>query len=56
MNAVLADLKSWYAQPFRADMPASGWFALVGLLLLFFILWSYIVSHVLKGLPSGEAA
>lgn len=55
MNAVIADLKSWYAQPFRADMPAHQWFALVGFIMLCFIMWGFIVSHVLKGLPAGES-
>lgn len=54
MQAVLADLKSWWAKPFSVDMPATGWFALVGFLMLAWLMWAIIVGHILKGLPSAD--
>lgn len=46
----LDNLKSWYAQPFSADMKASGWFALVGLILISAVMWSFILRHIREAL------
>lgn len=46
----LDNLKDWYKQPFTADMSAGGWFALVGLIIVCAVLWSFILGHIKEAL------
>lgn len=44
------NLKDWYTQPFSADMKATGWFALVGLIIISAVMWSFILRHIREAL------
>jgi hypothetical protein len=36
----------WLQQPFSADMPATRWFAFIGLLLIILYAWRLIMSEI----------
>lgn len=48
------DFRKWLARPFSADMPASHWFLLIGLILVCIVLWNVILSNIV-GVIKGAA-
>lgn len=44
------ELKDWYAKPFDADMDALGWAALVGLIIVAAVMWSFVLRHIREAL------
>ncbi len=43
---MLSSFQSWLAQPFNGSMSAGRWFAFVGLLIAFLIIWGIILRHL----------
>lgn len=50
MNGWSQDFKDWAAHPFSSDMPMSHWFYLIGMLLIFVLLWNIILSHLFRAI------
>jgi hypothetical protein len=49
-GSIFQGFKNWLATPFQANMSAFGWFAFFGLLIVISVLWSFVLSHTLKGI------
>lgn len=53
MNGFWQDFKDWAAHPFSEDMPASHWFLLVGMVIVFAVLWKVILFHVISAVSES---
>lgn len=42
------DFKGWSAKPFSEDMPMFHWFLLIGMVLVFVVLWKIILVNLLE--------
>lgn len=51
-DAILADFRKWFSQPFSTTMSGSGWIYFIGFLLVVIFLWSRVLSHLKE---AGEA-
>ena len=47
MGTIFADIKAFVDEPFSEDMPATHWFAFVGLLLIIVMFWHMILRALL---------
>ena len=41
-------VKSWYAQPYQANMDATHWFLFLGLLLFLMAAWRVVLGHIVR--------
>lgn len=46
MSNFWSEFKSWYSQPFAANMSVSGWALFIGILLVLVILWTRVLNHL----------
>lgn len=46
-NGWRQDFKDWATHPFSEDMPASHWFLLIGMILVFVVLWNIVLIHLI---------
>ena len=53
MHGFWSDFKDWVAHPFSEDMPMLHWFYLIGMLIVFIVLWNIILSHLLGALSDA---
>ena len=44
------NFKEWAAHPFSQDMPASHWFLLIGMVIVFVVIWNVILYHVIEAI------
>lgn len=54
MQGFWDDFREWWTHPFSEDMPPLHWFYLIGMLIVFVILWNVILAHLLDAI-AGEA-
>lgn len=53
MAGFWSDFLEWAAHPFSEDMPASHWFMLIGMLIVFAVLWRLILNSILEAIADA---
>lgn len=43
---MLANIKTWWSQPYQDNMTAVRWFLFVGFLMILGIIWTIIIKHL----------
>lgn len=38
--------KAWWAKPYDADMPVSGWFLFFGLIIVISVAWALVLREI----------
>lgn len=54
MSAWWADFKSWFSAPLDAEMSPLHIFYVVGLYVVFVVLWIILLNHLIRILQSAE--
>lgn len=50
MQGFWSDFLEWAAHPVSVDMPPPHWFYLIGMVLIFIVLWNIILLHFFAAL------
>lgn len=52
-NGFTQDFKEWMAHPFSEDMPMLHWFYLIGMFIVFVIIWNILLAHLFDALKGA---